>query len=106
MMNCLLTPARHGERVTDAPTLHVVIRSPERKAYLMSSGQWSPRLGAARTFVNVAAAEEECRAEKLRDVEIVIMRPNRPMTSIPVSASLSPRSRRADAREQEPRDAA
>jgi hypothetical protein len=62
----------------------IVIRSSQREAYFAHNGEWSQRMGNARTFASVTEAEALCRNEKLGEVEILVLRANRPPMRIPV----------------------
>jgi hypothetical protein len=65
----------------------IVIHCREREAYFAARGDWSRRLTDARSFGAAAEAEAFCREQKLRDVEIVVLRTDRPPMRIPVRFS-------------------
>ena len=62
----------------------IVIRSRDREAYFGTQGEWCERMVSARTFASATEAEEVCRKEKLKNAEIIVLRPDRPPMRIPV----------------------
>jgi hypothetical protein len=62
----------------------VHIRHREEHTYLSSNGEWVPEMKSARAFANAREATEYCRAEKLKGMELVILRPPAPPLTMPL----------------------
>jgi hypothetical protein len=62
------------------------IRSRTDGKYLYDNGKWSSRISAARMFSTTKEAADFCRAERLKTVEIVILRDNQPPSYLPIDS--------------------
>jgi hypothetical protein len=62
----------------------IFIRSRQREEYVGEDGNWSAHAIRARLFSSATEAEQFCRTEMLRDVDIVVLRMGRPPMYIPI----------------------
>jgi hypothetical protein len=68
-------------------TTLIHIRNCKDGTCLDAYGQWISQISGARTFPTATAAVEYCHAEKLKGVELLILRPNQPPVSVPVKGT-------------------
>jgi hypothetical protein len=66
--------------------MQVHIRRTNEGTYLAANGEWVKKVKSARAFSNAKEAVEYCRAEKLKGVELLILRPSAPPLIMPLSA--------------------
>jgi hypothetical protein len=65
-------------------SLQVIIRSLETRGYWGEDRRWCGETKQAQQFPSAQAADDFCRTNGLINVEIVVLRPNRPPMCIPV----------------------
>ena len=65
----------------------IVIRSRQRGAYFSESAKWSHTLAQARSFASVLEAGRFCEKERLCDVDIVVLRSDRPPMRVPLPSN-------------------
>jgi hypothetical protein len=66
--------------------MRVHIHHRDARKYLAPEGEWVGDAKSARAFPTAKEAAEYCRAEKLKRVELHIVRPQKPTLTLPVKA--------------------
>ena len=62
----------------------ILIRSLETRGYWGTDQRWWGDAKLAQLFPSAQAADDFCRSNGLTNVEIVVLRPNRPPLCIPI----------------------
>jgi hypothetical protein len=65
--------------------MQVHIHHPSERKYLAPHGRWVMTVKSARAFPNAKEAVEYCRAEKLKGMELLILRPPVPPLTMPIT---------------------
>jgi hypothetical protein len=65
----------------------ILIRSLETRGYWGTDRRWWGNSKQAQLFSSAQSADDFCRDNGLTNVEIVVLRPNRPPLCIPVRAA-------------------
>jgi len=70
--------------------MHIHIHHPAERKYLARNGDWVSDMKSARAFPTAKEAAEYCRAEKLKGMELLIVRDQAPPLTMPVHVQNSP----------------
>ena len=62
----------------------IVIRCPQRQAYLTPDNQWSGEIRNGRRFTSAREADDCCRDQQLHNVELLVQREGHPDLRIPI----------------------